>query len=162
MTDERPQVVIAALKEAIDLRIKLYQNGCDCGVRHTCNAAQNDLYASKWAKVIATAEALTSITAVWVDEEPPARQRASLSDDELFSILGEIADEEIMRDNPALIIEVGRRILSHAASPRAEGLSDERLEVILQGLEDQGFDTLRRADKEDLLAFADLFTGDPS
>ncbi len=40
-------------------------------------------------------------------------------------------------------------------------LSDERLEVILQGLEDQGFDTLRRADKEDLQAFADLFASSP-
>ncbi len=52
-----PEGIVSALKEAIELRIKLYQNGCDCGSQHVCNAAQKDPYASKWAKALAAVEA---------------------------------------------------------------------------------------------------------
>lgn len=37
-----------------------------------------------------------------------------MTDDELFSVLSEIADEEIMAKNRSSIIEVGRRILRTA------------------------------------------------
>jgi hypothetical protein len=50
-----------------------------------------------------------------------------VTDEELFAILSEIADEEIMAKNRASIIEVGRRIISLAANGAEPRLNVETL-----------------------------------
>jgi hypothetical protein len=62
-----------------------------------------------------------------------------MSDDELFSILSEIADEEIMAQNRSSIIEVGRRII---------GLAANGAEPIYQVREDRRSDAWKDCSKD--------------
>jgi len=59
------------LQSAIDLRIALWQNGCDCRAIHTCDPMQ-DKFAGKWSKSL-SATAPDKVTAHVAQQVPDAR-----------------------------------------------------------------------------------------